>query len=630
MGNSVTMDPITDVSSSTSDSSAKGPLPGIRRSTSKIRVLQVETPSEAEGCSVTRNNVGPQAESSGDVNELVFGSSFLSSTASTRHSQSETSLEEGQVDEESLQSMDEVQTDAVNDHDTLIEEKTDPKKSVADTNNVQSFTELNEATDTTDNNGSMAIIKDQELGESDMSAKSIPVRGYNVASTKVLPEFLSSAVEATFIDSKDIAENKNAGQESSTVTSEESATMDEEKVAMEAPKPVESPHSILPHMRPDFQAPALRQYTAQESKVSPHFQTEYVIETKQTQQVIPATQNPPRHPRAFYPNYYPPPHYGNADREHIVRLSAQLMKAQNDLNTERKNNIHLRQTIEGEHQQKTEAALSSMLTDLLQKQVEALKLNAKNEATARELRYREQKIEQLEVYLSEGQKQFNYELDRRGLRPVDIVEQESIRRDAELAIQRDIAVIEGDIKTQHQHLRLREAAQQMREQQYKALIRDSIELEVRETTLSPDKAAEIAEVEYNNGFAAGKQVARRDAEEEGRKKGFLEGYAACQTAQTAIANLRAGRMALDSAELDFLFDAAHPRNLYNIGVQLGEMSKKKDMMQRGGKVEIKAAAAMNGEPDNKKLDDSAHKYAKTFSAPLSPSLSFSPLPLNSS
>ena len=268
-------------------------------------------------------------------------------------------------------------------------------------------------------------------------------------------------------------------------------------------------------------------------------------------------------------------YHAHVDREQVARLTAQLMKTQNDLNAERKINYHLRKTSEAEHWQKTEIALSSSLTNLLQKQVEGLALKAKNEATAQDLQYRDRKIEQLEIFLSEGQKQFKYELDKRGLRPVDAVEREHIRREAELALKRDIAVVEEDLKTRFESLRLREGVQKMREEQYKVLIWASVETELREKAVSPEKVTEIAEVEYNDGYAAGKIAARKDADKEGRRKGFLEGYAACYTAQSAVANLRSGRISYDSKELEFLFDPTHPHNPYNIGLQLGTQKTEK-------------------------------------------------------
>ena len=275
------------------------------------------------------------------------------------------------------------------------------------------------------------------------------------------------------------------------------------------------------------------------------------------------------------------------DTEQMTRLNAQLMKTQNELNAERTKNIHLRKTLETELQRKNEVVLSTMMAELFQKQVETLTQNEKNVGKARDLHYREQKIEQLETFLSEGQKQFHYELDKRGIRPVDAIERVSIKRDAELAFQKDVSVIEGDISQRLERLHLRESFLQAREKQYRGLIRESLESEILEKSVSAEKVTEIAEVEYNNGFAAGKKIAMRAAEEESLKKGFLDGYSACQRAQSAIAKLRAGRIACDSPELDFLFDAAHPHNMYTLGAQMSQPNTKESAKNQDGKVEAR-------------------------------------------
>lgn len=271
--------------------------------------------------------------------------------------------------------------------------------------------------------------------------------------------------------------------------------------------------------------------------------------------------------------YQIPSHRRDIDGEQAARLHAQLMKVQNDLSAERQKNANLCKSIEAEQQQKIEAAFSSMVSSLLCKQIEVHTLAAKNEERERDFDFRDKKIKQLEVYLCEGQKQIKYELDDRGIRPMEEVDREYIRRNAELSVRKNMADMESKITARVERVRIREAAQKLREVQYRALIRDSIESELRANSVTKDKVDEIAELEYNRGFAAGKASGRAETIEEARQKGFLEGYGACHRAQVAVSDMRAGRLRHDSVELDFLFDPGHLHNPYNIGVQLSRLEK---------------------------------------------------------
>jgi hypothetical protein len=258
------------------------------------------------------------------------------------------------------------------------------------------------------------------------------------------------------------------------------------------------------------------------------------------------------------------------DREQFTRMSAQLMKIKHELDTERNKNRHLRRTIESEQQQKIEAASSSMLTNLLREQAEALTLKAKIEARERELDTREQRITQHEVYLSEGQKQLWYSLEENGVRPMTSVQLQHARREAELNAQKAIADINGKLNIKAEGLRLRESAQQMREKQYKTIIRESLKDELSDS-LTAEKADEIAEIEYNNGYGAGKEAGRKEAHEKSHQRGFLEGYGACHRTQVTLSKVRQGLIPRDSPELDFLYDASHPHNLWNIGELVGRL-----------------------------------------------------------
>jgi LmbE family N-acetylglucosaminyl deacetylase len=287
-----------------------------------------------------------------------------------------------------------------------------------------------------------------------------------------------------------------------------------------------------------------------------------------------------RAPRNHTQNQY---HNNRSDAgsNEAARLSAQLMKTRNELEAERKKNANMRVSVGDEQQKNMDAALGVMTTDLLHKQSKLLSRQEKVDAKERDLQYREARIEQLEIYLSEGQKQayraakVEYHKNEDDPTMVDI-NREFDRRQAELKVQKTMADLEGKFTNRLQGLQLREQAQRMREAQYKALVRENIEVELREKS-SPDieaKLSEVAELEYNNGFGAGKEAGARHAEAEARERGFLEGYGACHRTQVTLSKARQGLIAHDSAELNFLFDPAHPHNLYNMGAKLGYMEEK--------------------------------------------------------
>lgn len=292
--------------------------------------------------------------------------------------------------------------------------------------------------------------------------------------------------------------------------------------------------------------------------------------------------------RSHYMSYQP--RGDHVDREQFARISAQLTKIKNELDVERNKNWRLRITIEAEQQEKVEAASSKMLTSLLREQAEALTLKDKVEARERELDFREQRISQQEVYLSEGQKQLWFSLKANGVRPMSAVDIQDARQEAELTAQKAMADLNGKLNIKIEGLRLREAAQQMREQQYKAIIRNSLKDEL-ENSLTDEKAEEIAEIEYNNGYGAGKEIGSKEAQEKSRQRGFLEGYGACHRTQITLSKCRQGLIDRDSPELNFLYDANHPHNLWNIGELVGRLEhednaeKMKNVSKRASAVE---------------------------------------------
>jgi hypothetical protein len=350
------------------------------------------------------------------------------------------------------------------------------------------------------------------------------------------------------------------------------ASEDEDTVA-EAPLHPPSEHSAPPPIRLDVQS---SQRGLQNPQVR-HRNVEYV-KSDQSQH-LPAAPLPTRYadfPRAPRQQYAQNPHNNyrseGGGREEVTRLNALLMKTRNELEAEHKKNATMRRVVESEKEKAMDAALSAMTRDLLNKQAETLARQKKVAAKERDLEYRQARIDQLEVYLSEGQKQvyrYNEGLDG-GPGMID-VDREHDRRQAELRAQKSVGDVQARVKYHQISMEQREAALQMREQQYKALIRSSFEAEMREKAM-PDMEArlsEVADVEYNNGFGAGKVAGRAEAAEEAHEKGFLEGYGSCHHAHVTLSKMRQGLIAHGSPELDFVYDSAHPHNLFTMGVHVG-------------------------------------------------------------
>ncbi|KAI4607235.1 hypothetical protein J4E83_009691 [Alternaria metachromatica] len=362
---------------------------------------------------------------------------------------------------------------------------------------------------------------------------------------------------------------------------------------IEVPKPSRPAHSLPPHMRPDFQSPPSRLFGLPDPRqiMSPN----EVIRFHDAQRA------------RFHFNSHGSRGGDHGDREQIVRLNAQLMKLKNELDAERNKGVRLRKSIEAEQQQKVEAASSVMLTNLLRDQATTLTLKSKVEARERGLDEREQKITQLEVYLTEGQKQLIYALEENGDRPMSAVQMEHARREAELHAQKAMADMNGKLNIKIEALRLREAAQQMREQNWKAIAREQLEAELADNSITHEKADEVAEEAYNDGFGAGKEAGRKEALKESHQRGFLEGYAACHRTQVALSKMRQGLIARDDPELDFLYDANHPHNLYTIGSLLGRMETENSNEQTSKVVGQNEIVAEKGTPVSARKIESAEE-----------------------
>jgi hypothetical protein len=251
------------------------------------------------------------------------------------------------------------------------------------------------------------------------------------------------------------------------------------------------------------------------------------------------------------------------------------MKARSDLDYERKVNCEMRKTVGAEKQASIGGAMADMLNDLLQKQADALTVKARMQEKERDLKYREQKITQVEIYLANGQKQLKWQFEEQGIRTMSQVDEANLRREVELQTKQQLSEIEGKIGIQVERLRHQEAAQKIREQQYRVLIRDALENEVREE-LARDMQGKISdgkvtEAAYERGIAEGKRSGGSKSSEDEHRQEFFKGYAACYRTLTILHNVRNGKIAVESSDVAFLFDPTHPENPHNVGLHIGRM-----------------------------------------------------------
>ncbi|KAF2996795.1 hypothetical protein E8E13_000540 [Curvularia kusanoi] len=276
----------------------------------------------------------------------------------------------------------------------------------------------------------------------------------------------------------------------------------------------------------------------------------------------------PRSPPAFAPR---PPHTNSRppfDHEELQRTKAHLIKTRDELDDERKRSSGLRQTIEAEMEASYAAALESTLSELLRKQADTLAAKVKYEQKERDLQYREAKIAQLEVYLTAGQMQLKHSLEERGIRPMSAVDKTNMKSEVELNVKHQYADIEGKIAIQVERIRLQDAAQRVREQQYRALIRLSLERKILEEIQESHNAIDADAKEKGSEDTS---CAESSAEESTIQpnRAYLEGYAACHDAQTALYNLQHGKIAANNPGIAFLFDPTHPRNPLIMGLRIG-------------------------------------------------------------
>lgn len=274
------------------------------------------------------------------------------------------------------------------------------------------------------------------------------------------------------------------------------------------------------------------------------------------------------------------------------------MRARSDLEVERKVNAEMRAKIGAEKQASIGAAFTNMLDELLQKQADALAVKARTLDKEHDLQYREQKITQIETYLAVGQQQLSWDRQQQGIGTMSSTDEANLRREVELKMKHQFSDIEGKISVQVERLRHQEAAQKLREQQYKILIRDAIENEIREQ-ISMDMQAknpdiQITQAAYERGPANTKDSGGVKSSENELKQEFLKGYAACYRNLTVLHNVRTGKVAVESPEIAFLFDPTHVQNPHNVGLSIGRLEASLRKVETAARVVISQRSMANG------------------------------------
>ncbi|CAO2649231.1 Nn.00g066160.m01.CDS01 [Neocucurbitaria sp. VM-36] len=548
------MSSTTDLAPSDTDSAANIEALSDHKILVDTESLKKDKDTEDEVLFIESDESAPEVEIPDNTEKGTLGFPFHSPKTSHEGPQCHTPLEGSEVEtcEDTPKSTIVTHCEAVDDHGGQNEVYHNQEDGAINTEDGLKVTDSNNGFDSVNVEGSNTLTDGDRVSQNE----EIPAPAASICIS--VPAAANSSAETSETENASLT-FRTAGQapdtlvemERPTIVNEDALREDTKETTLETPTDTRPARSVPPHLRPDFQPSVTRPGGMPDSW---H-----------------AFREIPRVPRAQYPTYQPSSHRYDTDSEQLARTRAQLMKTQNELNSARKQKVHLRTIIEAEQLQKIDAAFSSMLSALLQKQAEALSLKSDVEAKQRNLTHREKMIEQFEVYLAEGQKQVKYQLEHQGIRTMDEVNRELIKREADLSAKKCIADMEGKLSLQSERIHLREAAQQMREQQYKSLVRSAIESEIHAVAISPEKAAETAKEEFTRGFAEGKEAGRKDALDEAQQEAFVHGYAACRRAQIALHDLRTGRIARDSAELDFLFDAGHVENLFNRGLQIGRL-----------------------------------------------------------
>jgi hypothetical protein len=257
-----------------------------------------------------------------------------------------------------------------------------------------------------------------------------------------------------------------------------------------------------------------------------------------------------------------------SDDGQLVRLQAQLARAQNELSIERETKANMRKTIEAEVQTHTDGVINEMLMDLYHKQVSVEKSKLALRHIEIDLEMREAQVKQSEIFLSLGQKFLSSEGEKYGAESFSHLHIDNAREQGRHEGIASCQHSQADFDAQLNSLNLRENKLALLEKNWKAQVSENIEAELRDV-LWDDIKKRITTTEYTRGFEHGKEVSHSESVNDAREEGYLEGYHAARREQDTLISFRNGELPIESPALEFLFNPGHPDNPFNRGMQIG-------------------------------------------------------------
>ena len=260
-------------------------------------------------------------------------------------------------------------------------------------------------------------------------------------------------------------------------------------------------------------------------------------------------------------------------RDEARGQQAQVRKVTQDLENERKIHKIALEKAEIRARENCEAAVREIMNDVLNKQIRVVQQTVNLKRQDLELEARKELTRKIENLLAIGQKQF-VGADDQSLSTFVDVNEEIIRERVATEMKRRDRKTEAQFIIQAKELEFREAALEVREKAISAMLKDAQVRENLKETIRGELEEEITKrvgnAEYDRGYSDGKAVGQTEGNEQLRRACYMEGYADCHESTDQMNKLRAGLLAVDNPDVAYLFDAAHPKNPFTLGVQIGK------------------------------------------------------------
>jgi uncharacterized protein YxjI len=240
------------------------------------------------------------------------------------------------------------------------------------------------------------------------------------------------------------------------------------------------------------------------------------------------------------------------------------VKLQQEMMEERKKNQGIRRTIEAEVKANMEQTMHDLILEVFRKQSDLAKIRLDMEEKEIRLQRRADRIQQQELFLSEGQKLLMSEHPEIRLRDATHINMQLLRDDVTSEVNSKIMEANARVKARIERVEIHEAEVEFLKKNWRLHAEEALRGEVEHEIMG-----HIAEAEYQRGFEHGKDMGRVEAMEAAHKEGYLEGYAAARKTHDTLMALRLGALPHDSPQLDFFYNPDHPENEYKRGVQIG-------------------------------------------------------------